>query len=237
MKRQSSSFLRKIVLIAFCAVQFVVWMVLLFAPMEMQTHNVLSYSATVFCLAVTLFFFQKKVGWGLQVAAFVCTLFADFFLVLLSGEQKTLAMCAFLCAQLCYAWRTVRMATPKEQWLNVVLRLVCSVVGAVAVVAVLQENTQPLFVISLVYYVNLLVNIVFSFVHWKDGVEAKYMAVGLLCFSLCDLSIGLNFVINIFSLGPGSFLYGLKPIFNKFVGIFYPPSQALLCVSAYSCKR
>ena len=237
MENQKFAFVRKIVCVAFFAVQFVVWMLLLFAPMSGETHNVLSYSATVFCLATTIFFFQKKVGWGLQTAAFVFTLIADFFLVLLGGQHKTIAMCSFVCAQLCYAWRTVLMAkTAKERWVNIVLRSVCSVLGGVAVVAVLKEAAEPLFVISLVYYVNLLLSIVFSFLHWKDSVEARWMAIGLLSFSLCDLSIGLNFVINIFSLGHGNFIYDLKPIFNKFVVMFYPPSQALLCGSANSCK-
>lgn len=233
MENQKLTFIRKVTLWAFCAVQFVVWILLIFVK-KIPNPHVLSYAATLFCLAVTLFFCRKQTDWALQAAAFLFTCIADFFLVLLMGEQKTLAMCAFLCAQICYAWRTLLFAkTAKERWLNVVLRLVLSALAAVAVVAVLREKAEPLFVISLVYYANLILSIVFSFAHFKDGIVPKLTAIGLLCFSLCDITIGFDFLINIFSLSQGNLIYEIVHLPVSLVTVFYPPSQAILCASAY----
>lgn len=223
---------KNVSLVVFILIQFSIWLKLIFDYGEWGTY--LSYGTVVFCFVYSLFFLGKQKDSIFQSGAFFFTCIADYFLILLGGQNKTLAMCAFLCAQIFYACRVYLLAkSEKEKRLQILLRVSLGVVGAVATFVVLKEKTEALFVISVVYYVQLLLSMVFSFLHFKDGLSAKLLAIGLLSFALCDISIGFDFLIGIFSLGEESILYFIvhkMPV--SMVTLFYPPSQTLLCASA-----
>ena len=176
--------------------------------------------------------FALGCGRAMQFTALLFTLFADYFLILKDGERKTLAMVFFLIAQIAYAMKTLRFASSeKERKLHTVLRLSLSIIGAAVTLLVLGKDCEALFVISVVYYINLTVSMVISFIHSRSG-EALITGIGLLLFALCDISIGFYFLIDIFSLGAGSFIYDFITSVPSFVYIFYPPSQAVLAISA-----
>lgn len=228
---------KKILFIAFLVAQCIIWIVLLFANLSWYTE--LSYATVVFCFVFSLLFLKKGKDGVFQSIAFFFTCIADYFLVLLGGENKTLAMCAFLCAQIAYACRVYLLSkNDKEKRLQILFRVIFGVIGASAVFIVLREKTEALFVISVVYYVQLLLSMIFSFLHFKDGLSVKLLAIGLLSFALCDISIGFDFLIDIFSLGEESILYYIvykMPV--SMVALFYPPSQTLLFASAKVANR
>ena len=171
-------------------------------------------------------------GRAMQFTALLFTLFADYLLILKDGERKTLAMVFFLIAQMAYAMKTLRFATSeKERRLHTVSRLSLSFIGAVVTLLVLGKDCEALFVISVVYYINLIISMVVAFIHSRSG-EALITGIGLLLFALCDISIGFYFLIDIFSLGTGDFIYDFITSVPSFVYIFYPPSQAVLTISA-----
>jgi hypothetical protein len=141
-------------------------------------------------------------------------------------------MVFFLIAQAAYAMKTLRFATSeREKRLHAVLRLSFSIIGAAATLLILGKDCEALFVISVVYYANLLISMVISFVHSRSK-EALITGIGLLLFALCDISIGFDFLIDIFSLGEGDLIFDFMEKSPSFVYIFYPPSQAVLAISA-----
>ena len=222
---------KPIYLFAFLAVEFAAWLCVL--VVSGSWVRFLSYSAVALSFFFALFFIEKNADTLFAIGGLFCTCVADIFLVLLQREGDTFAMCVFLCSQICYAGRTCLLAEKKtEKWVQVGIRAALSMIGALITVLVLREKTQAVFVISVVYYVNLLCSVVFAFVHFKTP-RARYMAFGFLSFAFCDLSIGLHFLVDIFSLPPTHFIPKLLSADVSFVDLFYPPSQALLGASVY----
>ena len=233
MKKDTLLNCKRISLFAFIAVEFALWMLILFADFGGMLMRCISYGSVVLCFAYSLFYLEGKKDSLLQSGALLFTAVADFFLILLGGQHKTLAMCAFLCAQIFYAARIYLLASSEaEKKLQLILRLCTSTLGALLVLLVLREGAEALFVISVVYYVNLILSMCFAFAHCKEGLGVLLLAIGLLCFALCDISIGFDFLVDIFSLEEGNFIYTVVSLPISFVNVFYPPSQTLLCISA-----
>lgn len=223
---------KRVYILGMLIAQMLVFPMLVFSKKLFSAE--LYYGAILLCLISSVVFLHKNKQSALQVMALVFTCFADFFLILL-GSHKLLAMCFFLTTQICYAVRTVLMAkNARERVVNIAVRLLGSFLITLIAVLVLQEKTDALIVVSLIYYVNLLVSITFAFLHFQEN---KLLAIGLLLFALCDVFIGLPFVIDIFSLTSEHFIYKLvhgSPI--RLDCMFYQPSQVLLCLSAGGVK-
>ena len=220
-----------IYLFAFLAVELTAWLCVLFLPVAWVHY--LSYSAVALSFLFALSLVEIKADTLFAILGLFFTCIADYFLVLQKKEGDLLAMCIFLCAQICYAARTFLISKNKlEKRLQVGIRVLLSVLGALITWLILREKTGALFIVSVVYYVNLLCSLVFAFIHFKLP-RAKFMAFGLLSFACCDLSIGLHFVADVFSLPKMHFIRRILRGKKSFVDIFYPPSQALLGASVY----
>jgi hypothetical protein len=87
---------------------------------------------------------------------------------------------------------------------------------------------NELIIVALFYYVNFLVNVIFSFVHFKSN---KLLALGLLLFILCDTMIGFQEMVGIFNLNKDSFIYIISQTDYNIPWIFYIPAQILLLIS------
>ena len=93
---------------------------------------------------------------------------------------------------------------------------------------VLGENTDALALVSMFYYANLILNIVFAFFNFK---KSWVLIFGLICFLICDTFIGVSNMVAYINLENNPFLYTLlNPGFNA-AWAFYVPSQTLLAIS------
>ena len=111
------------------------------------------------------------------------------------------------------------------------MRLGLSVVAVVVSIVALGDNVDALAVVSVCYYVNLIMNMVCAFVRFRDN---RLMAIGFVLFILCDTVIGLQVAAGGYLPIPeGSFIH--KIIFSGFhlSWFFYLPSQVLLAL----CSR
>lgn len=234
--KKTSSFVDKIALVAFCAVQLCIWISLLTKSGDGMRY--VSYAGVLLCFLYSFSFLHKGKHAKSQCTALLFTCIADFFLILLQGKWKTVAMLSFLCAQICYAYRVFLLAgNKKEKFWHIFLRILLTVAVMIVLFAVLKGKTRALYAISLIYYAQMLISLGFAFRHFKRNTQTKLLAIGLLLFCLCDLSIGFDFLIDIFSLSNGNLIYKLMHLPVSFVNIFYPPSQALLCISARTFKK
>ncbi len=234
--KKTFSLIDKIAFVAFCALQLYIWISLL--TKSGNSMRYVSYAGVLLCFLYSFAFFYNGKQQKAQCTALFFTCIADFFLILLQGKWKTVAMLAFLCAQICYAYRVFLLASnKKEKHLQIFLRVLLTVAVLLVLFAVLKGKTRALHAISLVYYAQMLISLGFAFRHFKRNAQTKLLTIGLLLFCLCDLSIGFDFLIDIFSLSSGNFIYKVMHLPVSFVNIFYPPSQALLCISARTFKK
>lgn len=182
-----------------------------------------SYTAIIGCFAFALSRGQNK----LIIGGLACTVVADFFLVVCSPIQQFWGMVFFLGAQGLYAAMLHRSRPGKAL---IFIRLGLIAIAEIITAAILKSNTDPLAVISICYYVNLIFNIVLAFAQFKTY---PLFAIGLVFFLLCDTVIGLQVMSGGYLPIPeGSLLHSI--IFAPFnlAWLFYLPSQVLISLSS-----
>ncbi len=191
--------------------------------------RVMAYIAILLCFATGLVLWQKNKHNLLLAIALFCTACADFFLILKGGSNKNIAMCFFVVTQLAYGLRTLDLAkSKKEFWANVISRCVL-MSGLVAGSFVVVGNPPLYVVLSMIYFGNLLSNLVFAFLHFNQN---KMLAVGLLLFVCCDIFVGFGEMTTLLDLGADHFITKLVRAPFSIHSIFYHPSQVLLSLSA-----
>ena len=195
--------------------------------------NIVAYCSVALAFVFVLYCFDKSYLWLFTAAALMMTLCADVFLVLLTPRREVLAMVFFNLAQVFYALRLFcKQKTARHQTVHLLLRVVLCAAALVATKLVLKENTNLLALISIVYYANLICNVVWAFI-----VKDTMFAVGLIFFALCDAFVGLGVLCNMLNVSQTSLLYKLAfPAKVDPVWLFYVPSQTLIALSTLPNK-
>lgn len=182
-----------------------------------------SYFSIVICCIYALIWAKKE---PLTAAGLVCTVMADYFLVICDPIERIWGMVFFLTAQTLYAIRLHRVV-PSRVFLG--LRLGILSLGAAVAWIVLGDKTDLLSILSILYYANLIMNICAAFSRFKTQ---KLAAIGFLLLILCDTVIGLQVACGTYlPIAEDSWIY--KIIFMDFhlSWFFYLPSQVLLALS------
>ena len=182
-----------------------------------------SYAAIVLC------FLYAASRWGNKflIAGLACTVGADFFLVVCDPIQQFWGMVFFLGAQSLYA-AVLHISHPGKVLLFIRLGLIA--VAEAITVAILKDSTDPLAVISICYYVNLIFNIILAFLQFKSY---PALSIGLVLFLLCDTVIGLQVMSGGYLPIPeGSLLHNIIYAPFNLAWLFYLPSQVLISLSS-----
>ena len=194
-----------------------------------------SFLAIVLSFVFSLITIKKNYNYILTSIGLLTTVCADIFLVVLNPIIQLPAMIFFSITQICYFIRIyLNQNDRKIRIIHLVVRILLVVIALIATIIVLKENTDLLSLISLFYYANLLVNVVFSFITNK---KSLLFSIGLACFAMCDLFIGFSVLNDSYiELKEGTLLYFLaNPGFN-IAWIFYIPSQTLIALSNINFK-
>ena len=190
---------------------------------------------SVVCAALfALLHLNKKKESILTVLALGFTVCADVFLVLLAEQQRLLAMCFFSLVQICYFVRILLENTNKAtRTRHLSTRAFALVLALVLTLSVLGDGADALSVVSMLYFANLIVNIVFAFVGFK---KTPLLAIGLLSFAMCDVLVGLSLIDMYISIAEDSFIYKITHTGFNLIWTFYVPSQTLIALSAAKLK-
>ena len=166
--------------------------------------------------------------------ALLFTVFADICLVLIgaiSKEVQSYAMIFFNVTQIAYLIRLIKEQENKKiNLINLIIRLPIFIIVIIIANKVLGGNVDFLAVVSLLYYVNLAVNVFFAFISVK---KSPLLAIGLLLFLLCDTVVGLSEMARLYlPIKEGSLIHSI--LFSGFnlAWVFYAPSQVLLSISS-----
>lgn len=213
---------KRIITAVFLLTELVLYAILLTAGGTLRTAS--CYASVVICFIYALTNISRQNA--LVIAALSCTLGADYFLVVMSPQEKLYGMIFFLAAQLLYAIK-LNLSTLNNKIL--LARVIITVISIALVFIVLKDKADALAVISIAYYANLLVNIIEAFTQFGKN---KLLAIGFVFFILCDTVIGLQTAADSYlPIGEGSLLH--KIIFMDFFlsWFFYLPSQVLIALS------
>lgn len=191
----------------------------------------LRYTAVIFACLFCVFLAERSKSYIFTQIALICTVGADYFLVYAEERQQLPAMIFFSVTQIAYFLRLYFEdgSKTRKKW-HLILRSALSVAIIVITWAVLGDSTDAVALVSMFYYANLFLNIVFAFIQFE---KPGLFAIGLLLFILCDTVIGFSLIDTYLPVAKDSFIYRvIYPGFDL-AWAFYLPSQALLAVSLF----
>lgn len=228
-----TSLARKLLLGAFLIAELALGILLQILPGRAATWC--SYAAVLLACLFAFLLFSRTHTYYFTQAALLTTICADYFLVLRGAEEKLVAMLFFSVTQLCYFARIYFTdANEKRRTVHALLRVGVPILTLAITLLVLGKNADAVALVSMFYFANLLLNVVFSFFL---GEKPPLFAAGLLLFACCDVFVGLSLIEGYLPLTKGSFIYHLAhPGFNL-AWIFYVPSQALLALSLVPARK
>lgn len=194
-------------------------------------NTVVSFGSVVLAFIYSILVLTKNKDSVLTSIGLFFTVCSDIFLVVLNPRIQVLAMVFFSITQIAYFLRIINLQkSQKLRLIHLVVRLVTIVIAIVATIIVLKEKTDFLSLISLFYYANLVINLIFSFMMDEKNI---LFSIGLICFACCDLLIGFDIMAGSYiELKEGTLFYFLaNPGFNL-AWVFYVPSQMLIALSS-----
>lgn len=200
--------------------------------------SLFSYIYVTSCAVFCFLFKEKASDYLFTQLGLIGTMGADIFLVLLPKQERLPGMICFAFVQIFYFLRLYTADTNKtRKKVNLILRIVLSVLIVVVTLIVLSPSPDPVAVISMFYYVNLLLNVVFAFI---DVENTGFFALGLLCFIISDTVIGLREFDEYVGSNPVvmEMVTNIKRSKIDLIYGFYLPSQALIAMGpAYKLFR
>ena len=219
--------------------KFILFALMLFLFTEFTIANLMftvngyfSFFSFIFVSAACLFCVlsaepsEKYVFTQLGLVLTVC---ADFFLVLLPVQQRLPGMIFFSAAQLMYFFMVYSTDdNAKRRKVHLIVRISASVAAVLLTLAVLGPAADAVAVVSMFYYANLLLNVVFSFINFK---KHGIFAIALLIFILSDTIIGFNNLEKYLFVSRRSLAYYISNSEFDLTYVLYLPSQILLAIS------
>lgn len=217
-----------IALSIFALIQTVYLVLVIVTGRDFFTSVLISASFMILSCAKTKSYLFMQIG-------LVCTVFADIFLVVIEPMIQLPAMIFFSCTQICYFLKIFfETKSKKEKLIHLIFRASLTVIVQIITIIVLKEKTDALSLVSMLYYTNLILNVIFAFIHFK---KSPVLAIGLLLFLLCDTIIGLDIMAS--SYISGTALEAVNSLISgaNWAWIFYVPSQALIASSLIRTKE
>ena len=119
--------------------------------------------------------------------------------------------------------------SPNEKRTHIKLRALFIVIVLSVTLLVLGERADALAVVSMFYYTNLVLNVIFAIVQYRVNI---YFTLGMVCFLICDTLIGLEVANGLyFNIPSDSFINELIHSTINLPWLFYVPAQVLIALS------
>lgn len=208
----------------FLITEFILYIFILFSSGTLLA--VTSFSAIVLCFLYSLMNINKENGF-INIALFN-TVLADFCLVVMNPINRTLGMIFFVIVQTLYS---IKLLKKSKSLLFLGLRIGLILIIECLTFVILKDKIDLLAIISVMYYALLIINIVESFMNFK---EDKLFSIGLVLFIMCDTIIGLQTLDSMYiRLGEDNIIYKILYCGFNLSWLFYLPSQVLISLSTY----
>ncbi len=196
------------------------------------TYGILTVSSVALACVFIVLNYEKTRFNFLMIIALVNTVIADTFLsgLAIFGEAQFVAMCFFVVVQACYFLIIYnRQNSQNAKIIHTIIRIIISVIAVVLTIVVLGDKVNGLVIIAMLYFANLLLNLIYSFIQIKKSI---LLPIGLLFFVLCDICIGLHVIdTTMMTIPPTSLLYPIVHSGINLAWAFYVPCITLLALS------
>jgi hypothetical protein len=212
---------KKLVTLSFLVLEF-----LLFHLIHLNLTNFgvgLRYLSIVLCLIYVLIIGKTKDSKLIKIAL-VLTLCADLFLLIIDNYY-CYGVSIFCFVQFIYTYRLL-LINHSQRKLRVIIQIISIAAIEIGAKILLPDNFDLLALVTIIYFVSLLNNIVNSVVFAKMN---PLFSLGLVLFGLCDIFVGLS---NLGTYVDFSFFTSLD-----LAWLFYIPSQVLLALSISYKKK
>ncbi|GEM_PF-1019379 len=196
------------------------------ADLSYSASVLITYSAMVLCFLTSALMLAKHRDTEsvFRFIAFVFTLGADFFLVILGGYYE-IAVTIFIGAQVFHFLRI--WTVNRKIFLPSLIHRLALIAGAVVACIVLKMDY--LIYVGAIYGVNLIFNLI-------DGICVTVktplywpLIPGFFLFILCDICVAANGVGGLLGIP-----YSLQVLLSSLIWIFYLPSQVLIMLAGCS---
>lgn len=222
---------KKIIIVIYLIIQ------LILSILSQLTDNplwaIVSFSIVVLAFFMNFMFMKKSLSFLFTALALAFTVFSDVLLVLLDKYYLT-AVISFVFVQIFYSCRIiVNTKSLKLKTLHIASRISLSLISIILVSIILKDDADLLTIASAICFVNLVLNVITSFINYKNKSDSLIFAIGLLLFMLCDFFVGINNIEYIMEISRDSLIYQI--IYNDYIffpWLFYAPSQMLLGLSS-----
>ena len=190
----------------------------------------ISFSSILLCFLYSLLLMSSNKNVVLTEVALFGTAMADLFLVVIQPRHQLVAMIFFSITQICYFLRIfLNSKSKKEKIVHLAVRGGITALALITTALVLKDKTDALSLISIFYFANLILNVVFSFIQIKQSI---LFPIGLLCFMICDIFVGLQCAIGVYINVPETnILYQIAFSPFNWAWLFYLPAQVLIVTS------
>lgn len=167
--------------------------------------------------------------------ALIATVGADFFLVFLPFQLKVPGVLCFCVTQFSYfmrIWSEDENGIRKK--VHLILRVAISVFGLIITILVLGIRLDVLSLISVLYYANLILNLIFSYLQFN---KMRILAIALSLFIVSDTLLGFDNLSSYLLIPRGSVIYLITRVGGGFVMPLYLAAHILIPLSLFSRKR
>ena len=219
------SYLRQL-LCFFLVMESIIYLLFLFFDFNGYTINS-SYLKFSGLIIIVLYSFTYYKNWDLKHLlyriALIGTLNADYFLLLLD-ECYECGISIFIFVQIIYFLIIHQRSSMKGYLLSLGIRVVL-IVSSIIILKTFDFGIcdSLLHELAVIYFLNLLINAIESFYYHKKGTVHIFLAIGLVLFVLCDLTVAIYNLTT-----DSQILYKISEIL---MWLFYFPSQVLIVLS------
>ena len=226
---------RKNLPIVFVTIELLLYFIILF--FDVNHLEIYCYLTIVMAFLFSTFYLQENRYNFICMIAFIFTLISDFFLVVNGKpEYKGIAMTSFLIVQIMYAtYIYLTIENKKGLIIGLSLRLVLTTGMLFTTFIVLKNSCDYLAIVSIIYFVNLICNIIDCVINIK---KMYLLLIALVLFMLCDVVTGLSVADGMYFAIPSTSLIS-KVIYSpfNFIWFFYVPSQVLIALNLNKKKK
>ena len=118
--------------------------------------------------------------------------------------------------------------------IHLILRIAASIVSLIVTSVVLGNRADLLSMLSVFYYAQLILNLLFSFLQFK---KLRTLAIGFSLFIISDTLIGFDSLSGYLLIPRGSFIYFAVKNGSRLVMPLYLAAQILIPLSLLPRKR
>lgn len=233
LKNKSRIFYGSIIFIIFELIAFII-----IHSSKGLTCSITTFSSILLAFLFALIFLRKTPIYLLTVTALFLTSIADLLLcglfALTLSIQTTSVICFFV-VQICYFIRIyLSQKSKKLKLIHLIVRILATLLAVIITILILDSNANFLAVISVAYYLNLIINAIFASINVKN--EPLFF-IGLLLFMLCDFFVGIEFLGDFINIESATFINFLMDIPFNMAWLFYLPSQTIISLDIANKKR